>query len=262
MNKFSPKKNYILFILIGLIIFFSLYFYFYINNESFENNEFLNNSIFICYSTPNYDTMTSIFLDSLKKITSPDKIIHKLDTPPEQLMSKSGFQTDLWYYCVTSKISHLVDILFKSNNYYCKYFIFTDCDIRYISKNKTHWESLKEFIDNNNNDIFFMRENESTDVNSGFFIIKNNENLNNVREFFINVLNTILVTSKKEMPFGDQSIINNMKQNINYGFIPNEYVIFGENINDEQKSLFHHAVGVSTIDDKLNQINNIMTIVG
>jgi hypothetical protein len=37
-------------------------------------------------------------------------------------------------------------------------------------------------------------------------------------------------TQKIEMPFGDQSIINNMKNKINYGFIPNDYVIFGTTI--------------------------------
>jgi len=258
------KKNiyfYYLLPILGLIA-IVLYLIRFINIEEFkESDNFLTNSIFICYSTPNYNKLTDISLDSLKQIISPYKIIHKLDTPPEQLMSDSGFQTDLWYYCVTNKIGHLVDILRNSNNYPCEYFIFTDCDIRYISENKHHWDSLKEFIDNNDNDIFFMRENDSTDVNSGFFIIKNNENLNNNMRFFVNVLNKISVTDKKNMPFGDQSIINNMKQNINYGFIPNEYVIFGDNVNDKKKALFHHAVGATTIDDKINQINKIMTIV-
>lgn len=59
------------------------------------------------------------------------------------------------------------------------------------------------------------------------------------------------------MPYGDQSIINNLKNKINYGFIPNYYVVFGTSIYDSNKSLFHHAVCCRDVDDKIIQINKI-----
>ena len=59
------------------------------------------------------------------------------------------------------------------------------------------------------------------------------------------------------MPFGDQTIINNLKHNINYGFIPNDFVIFGTHIYNSSKSLFHHAVCCTDVDDKILQINLI-----
>jgi len=59
------------------------------------------------------------------------------------------------------------------------------------------------------------------------------------------------------MPFGDQTIINNLKHIINYGFIPNDYVVFGSTIFNINKSLFHHAVGCIDVDDKIIQINKI-----
>jgi hypothetical protein len=59
------------------------------------------------------------------------------------------------------------------------------------------------------------------------------------------------------MPLGDQSIINNLKYKINYGFIPNEYVIAGTSIYDKNKCIFHHAIGCSDVDDKIQQINKI-----
>jgi tRNA uridine 5-carbamoylmethylation protein Kti12 len=174
------------------------------------------------------------------------------------LFKNTGFRTDLWYYCVRNKINHLINVL---KNYKClnniKYFIFTDCDIIYIKKNINEWYNLEKYIQNENKDIHFMRENSSDDVNSGFFIIKNNDNITNIIQFFIKVLQTIDTTEKVKMPLGDQSIINNLKNKINYGFIPNDYVIFGSIIFNINKSLFHHAVGCIDVDDKIKQINQI-----
>jgi hypothetical protein len=216
----------------------------------------LNKSLFICYSTPNYSKLTDICLDSLKSI-NVQNIHHMLDTSHPS--KTSGFQTDLWYYCVRNKIKHLINVLTDTcdsltNN---KYFIFTDCDIVYIKKNIDEWFNLEQFIINKNNDIFFMRENTSNDVNSGFFIIKNNDNIKNIINFFIEVLENFDKTDKKNMPFGDQSIINNLKNKINYSFIPNDYVIFGTTIYNKNKSLFHHAVCCRDVYTKIVQINEI-----
>ena len=41
-----------------------------------------------------------------------------------------------------------------------------------------------------------MRENTSNDINSGFFVIKNNNNIKNIIKFFIEVLQTIDITEK------------------------------------------------------------------
>jgi hypothetical protein len=140
------------------------------------------------------------------------------------------------------------------------YFIFTDCDIVYIKKNVNEWSNLENYIVNENNDIFFMRENTSSNVNSGFFIIKNNNignNIGNIIDFFCEVLRTIDTTDRRRMPLGDQSIINNLKNQLNYGFIPNDYVVFGNTIFNKDKALFHHAVCCRDVDGKIQQINDI-----
>jgi hypothetical protein len=174
------------------------------------------------------------------------------------LFKNTGFQTDLWYYCVRNKINHLIHVLktYESLNN-IKYFIFTDCDIIYIKKNKNEWYNLENYIQNDNKDIHFMRESSRNEVNTGFFIIKNNDNIKNTINFFIEVLQTMDTTEKVKMPYGDQSIINNLKNKINYGFIPNDYVILGTIIYNRNKSLFHHAVSCNDVDEKIIQINQI-----
>ena len=120
--------------------------------------------------------------------------------------------------------------------------------------------NLENYIINENKDIYFMRENISNDINSGFFIIRNNDNIKKINNFFIEVLQTIDITDKPNMPLGDQSIINNLKYKINYGFIPNDYVIYGTNIFNNNKSLFHHAVCSNDVLDKIVQINKIKSL--
>lgn len=216
----------------------------------------LDKSLFICYSTPNYSKLTNIFLNSLHDI-QVNNINHMTDDI-SILFKNTGFQTDLWYYCVRNKINHLINVLQDYDSLKnTKYFIFTDCDIIYIKKNINEWHNLENYIQNENKDIHFMREGISNDVNSGFFIIKNNNNIKKIINFFVEVLKTIDITKKEQMPYGDQSIINNLKNKINYGFIPNDYVVFGTSIYNRNKSLFHHAVCCRDVDDKIIQINNI-----
>ena len=213
-------------------------------------------SLFICYSTDNYSKLTNLCLNSLQDI-NVNNINHMKDEL-DISNKKTGFRSDLWYYCVLNKINHLINVLknYDSLNN-IKYFIFTDCDIIYIKKNLNEWYNLENYIQNENKDIYFMRENTSNDVNSGFFIIKNNDNITNTINFFVNVLQTIYTSKKENMPYGDQSIINRLKSKINYGFIPNDYVVFGTTIYNSNKSLFHHAIGCKDVDDKIIQINRI-----
>ncbi len=216
----------------------------------------LDKCLFICYSTPNYSTLTNIFLNSLHDI-QVNNINHMIDDI-SSLFKNTGFQTDLWYYCVRNKINHLINVLQDYDSLKnTKYFIFTDCDIIYIKKNINEWYNLENYIQNENKDIHFMREGTTNDVNSGFFIIKNNNNIKKIINFFVEVLKTIDITKKEKMPYGDQSIINKLKNKINYGFIPNDYVVFGTRIYNSNKSLFHHAVCCRDVDDKIIQINKI-----
>ena len=220
----------------------------------------------ICYSTPNYSPLTQLFMNSLIKIgVQKEQVNYKLDIPDEELVEKgTGYNTDLWHYCVLNKIKHLIDTLKETRIKQRKYFIFTDCDIHFLVKNKHEWHNLDKHCMSTNKDIYFMREGEGKEVNTGFFIIKNNQNLPHIIRFFETVYETMKTTPREKMKFGDQTIINNMKQQINYGTIPNDYVIWGTTIYNKQKALFHHAIRCKDVADKVEQIKKmyikVMTI--
>ena len=170
---------------------------------------------------------------------------------------EEGFQTDLWYHCVSSKIKNVINVLSKPSA--CKYFVFSDCDVHYIEKNKQYWNVLEEFIVESPENIFFMRENDTSQINSGFFIIKN-KNVEKMIEFFTLVYSIMQNTPKRQMPLGDQTIINNNLHRIKYNYIPDKYVIWGRNVTDTETSLFHHAVQCGDIESKMEQIKEILSI--
>ena len=219
----------------------------------------LDKSLFICYSTPNYSKLTNMFLNSLYDINVNDNNInHMFDDTTNKMFTETGFRTELFYYCLRSKLHHLINVL---KNHDClnniKYFISTDCDIIYIKNNINEWYNLENYMQNENKDIYFMRENTSSDLNCGFFIIKNNENITNIINFLIEVSEIFDTSENADVPFGEQTIINKLKNKINYGLIPNEYVIWASNIHNINKSLFHHAVCTTDVYDKIEQINQI-----
>lgn len=215
----------------------------------------LKRSLVIAYSTPNYSVLTDQFLGSLQNIGDPITIAHKIDETISHPFIDQGFQTDLWYYCVYHKIKHFVDVMTSPDIPLLDidYFIFSDCDIYFYKKNAHEWKNLETYIKSQEEkDIFFMRENHMEDeANTGFFIIKNNKNLQQVIRFFEQVLTEMEQIEQKDMPFGDQSVINKNKHELNYDFIPNEYVAWGTIIFDKHKTLFHHSVATN---DKLAQI--------
>ena len=219
----------------------------------------LDKSLFICYSTPNYSELTNMFLDSLRDINVNDNNLkHMLDYSTTEMFKETGFKSDLWYHCNRAKLRQFISVITNHKSLtHIKYFICTDCDVIYIKKNIDEWCNLESFMQNEDKDIFFMREYTTNDINGGFYIIKNNDNITSIIDFLTEVSKIFHLSKNAEVPMGEQQIINNLKYGINYGFIPNDYVIFGSHIYNVNKSLFHHAVCAADISDKILQINNV-----
>jgi hypothetical protein len=226
----------------------------------------LDNSLIIAYSTYNYKLRDN-FINSLLKLNFNkdninlfiDNIINKDD--------EVECNTNIWIKIKIKKLKNLIDILkININNINYKYFISSDCDINFLTDNINEWKNLEYYIDKSNIDIFFMSENNSLDLNgnnvlnTGFFIIKNNENLIDIIIYLNDVLNLMLEYPLNRNISGDKDIINQLKSHVNYGIIPNEYVIWSTNIFDANKSLIHHPVCCSNVNEKINQIKYINDI--
>jgi hypothetical protein len=217
----------------------------------------LENFLIICYTTPNYERITEHFLNCLDTITVPKaNICIKRDIPPVELMSKEGFKSNLWYYCLITKLKHLIDSLILNKGKY-DYYISSDCDIQFLYHHIDKWYDLEQYMKTNNKDIYFMREGLTEEVNGGFYIICN-RNLDSTINFLKSVYEEMLITPYSKMELGDQTIINKKIIGMtNIGKIPLEYVVWGHDIYDHTNSLVHHAVQTSGTIDKIAQMKKI-----
>ena len=244
----------------------------------------IKNSILVCYSTPNYKPLSDLFIESAVSVGfSKNNIYHNYDETykenereNEQTRENEGFQSKLWYYCISQKIKHLINILHNvlsertniSSNYlnHQKYLIFSDCDVSFIEKNKEQWTELETHINSSPNNVFFMREKDTEQINTGFYIIKleNNDIIRDVLHYFVFVYEKICITTNAQMPLGDQTVINEtigfFASSIKYNFIPNKYAIWGEHVWDIDNALFHHAVCCSNITEKIEQIKMVKSL--
>lgn len=217
----------------------------------------IEKSLIICYSTPNYETLANICLTSLYKIgVQKQNIIHKMDTPPIDLMRTTGFMTDLFYYCICHKVEHLIETLRTYSNEY-EYYISLDMDIWFIEKHAHLWVDLERYIAQHPAvDVFFMRENGTANANGGFFIIKN-DHIMDVIAWLQHIHDELLRRPRSDLPMLEQQLINETKHSICHGFIPDDYVIWGNCIHNPGRALFHHAVCCYDTGDKLSQIDRI-----
>jgi len=218
----------------------------------------LENFLIICYTTPNYERITEHFLNCLDTITVPKaNICIKRDIPPSELMRKEGFKSNLWYYCLITKLKHLIDSLVLNKDKY-DYYISSDCDIQFLYHHIDKWYDLEQYMKTNNKDMYFMREGLTEEVNGGFYIICN-QNLDSTINFLKEVYEEMLITPYSKMELGDQTIINKKIIGMtNIGKIPLEYVVWGHDIYDHTNSLVHHAVQTSGTIDKIAQMKKVI----
>jgi len=217
----------------------------------------LYNSCFICYSTSNYSQLASQCLKTIKEMGIDEKdIYHRLDDV-ECKNIKTEFQSKFWYNCVINKIEHLVNTLENVKEKY-KYFIMSDCDIQYNRQNKHHCIKLEQYINDNENNLFFMQEFNKNLVNTGFIIIKNNK-IDHTINFFRKCFDILKKKDqiKKKYPYGDQSVINKLLKNYKFSFIPNKFVVWGNHIYNKRRALLHHSVCAKNIKEKLEQMEII-----
>jgi hypothetical protein len=174
----------------------------------------LNKSIFISESRLNDSFLTRKCLESLNNINAT------INTSE------------------LSKIKHLLEVLNKVKELKDINYVIFSCDIFYIKKNAEEWNQLETYLLNNNKDMYFFRLPNSSFLNSDFFIIKNNKNINLTIKFFKEVL----------QQYQHPNLINELKNKINYGVIPPEYVVFGNTIYNKDKCLIHYSESVEQID--------------
>jgi hypothetical protein len=213
--------------------------------------------LWLAYSTDNYQDLADVWKSSLLQITSVKDIRHKIDNISGNY-DESGFQTQLFRDACVNTINFLISELSNVKNY--NYIVLTECDIQYF---KNDWSDLFKFIEEDGKSIYFMRENGNEEINSGWYILKSS------------YADTFKKFLEKMIKFGDirndklpiQDYYNNHKNELDYGYIPDKYIIWGGNLTDKNSStvLLHHSVAVGAnsrgrrgnVDNKLEQMKDV-----
>ena len=217
----------------------------------------LTNVCIIAYTTPNY-YISKYFEESVERIMNKEDIyLKKEKLPSDYFGEKDGLRSKIWYHCLRRKLEHLKDTLIKIKDKY-DYYIFSDCDIQYF-RNEKSWTNLFTFIRYSSKNIFFLRENTWSDVNTGFYIIKNNY----IDHFVKYLEQNVLSKDIRQYPLGDQDLINRSKHYLCYEYIPLEFTIWATNYKESNKDTYilHHAVVTSNCKEKEKQmlmIQNLM----
>jgi len=189
------------------------------------------------------------FMNSVSCIPNSTHFHLNIKIPQELAMHGFGFQKPSWYHCIYEHRKYALKII--DNNDY-DYYLITDCDIQFFAND---WTSLLSYLNNSENDVLYMKEADTQDVNCGFQVVKN-------KTAYIEFMKDVLSEERFfTAEFSDQSIVNERKHSINYGYVPKCTTIWGSLFDEEFKSsyLLHHSVNTNDKRQQLQMIKQKMS---
>lgn len=213
----------------------------------------------ICYSTPNYAPLANHCAESLLRLGLPRAQLHWWvdDSFAE---TDGSFRTSLWYHSVSQKILHLIvslDLLVRRDIAFAgKWILFTDMDVQYFGPSHL-WSAAALAL--TTHEVMFLREGATDEVNSGVFFIRATPDvMRRASAFFQRVLARMKERTRESMPYGDQTIVNELlpMSGLDVGFLPDAMVGFGRNC--PRTALFHHAVAAGSMGAKLEQQRDVL----
>lgn len=179
---------------------------------------------FVAYSTKNYQLLTDVWYDSLKKLPLQKNIHLTVEDVPG--VTYAG--------AIQNKIKNLIGHTPSRGTFLI---VSSDCDIRFYENGD--WEGLMDFIAKSPRKMFFMRDCSPDNVNGGFYIIKR-DYFEHYKGFLRNMLATRDVS---KYYYVDQCYINEHRDELDWDYIPDEYIMCGANWRwDKSRVCLYHAI--------------------
>lgn len=181
---------------------------------------------FVAYSTKNYQLLTDVWLESLKKVPVPKNIHLRIDEDvPGACVTYAG--------AIENKIKNLIG---HTPSRGTMLIVSSDCDIRFYENGD--WEGLVDFIAKSPRKMFFMRDCSPDNVNGGFYIIKRD-----YFEHYKGFLRRMLKHGISDYYYVDQCYINEHRDELDWDYIPDEYIMCGANWRwDKSRVCLYHAI--------------------
>lgn len=157
-----------------------------------------------------------------------------------------GFQTDSWYDIIRIKVENTASYLTTQPD--GRIALCSDSDIMFVNETDLFSRLAREkFASDPDLDMWIMEESTEGIANGGFYFVRNSKK---IRMF----LRRMATSCYDKTPLADQNFLNeNIRDCLNFQFIPKDYIICGTDIHEPKKSLFMHNVGVGSVQEKLDQ---------
>lgn len=204
----------------------------------------LKDTCLISYSLSN-DHLSKHLVNSTKNLIDLNHVYLKDDS----LMSKVYTDDNFHVHSKKRRLNHYKNKLMLLKNKY-KTFIVTDCDGRFFG-NMSGWTELYEFMRKSEKQIFFMKDDGTNNIHTGFFILKDS-----YVDMFINYIKHTLLHDSIELS-NHRLLLTNARKDLSCEFIPSKFIIWGYRFTILHKKYYvvHHFVSNSNNDDKKNEDN-------
>jgi hypothetical protein len=205
---------------------------------------------FVAYATENYKVLADVWLNSVKTIVSDANDIHlRVDS----IHGEYDAMNDVYVQSIENKLENLLD--FEPTK---ELVVSSDCDIQFFKDGD--WEALFNHIRKSTRQIFFMRDAIREHVNAGFYIVKK-EYFNTVYKSFVR---RMITHGIREYSLLEQAYINEHRDELDWGFIPDEYIV--DKLNDSTYDLdricIHHAICAGkTLMEKLACMHKVKSMI-
>jgi hypothetical protein len=160
-----------------------------------------------------------------------------------------GYETCSWHHCLKEKIKYLLHVLNHTSH---EYIIFSDADVQFLQPHKL--DIFIKYAKQKQLDFMGMKEDYSDDYNTGFFVVRVNENMKN---FF----STIVYIMTHDDSANDQTVFNKLiaafPNLIKHEPIPG-YYYFWATVCHGLCPIFHHAVATRNVNEKMQQMDDVM----
>lgn len=204
----------------------------------------LKDTCLISYSLSN-DYLSKHLVNSTKGLLDPNHIYIKDDSMLSKLYTDDTFH----FHSKKKRLNHYKNKLMLLKHKY-NTFIVTDCDGRFFC-NMGGWVELYNLIKESEKQIFFMKDDDTNNIHTGFFILKHN-----YVDVFVNYIKNTLLHDNIELS-NQQLVLTNAKKDLNCEFIPSKFIIWGYKFTILHKKYYvvHHFVSKSNNDDKKDEDN-------
>lgn len=210
----------------------------------------LKDTCLISYSLSN-DYLTKYLVNSTKDLIESNHIYIKDDSVMSKLYTDDN---TLRVHSKKRRLNHYKNKLMLLKRKY-NTFIVTDFDCRFFC-NMDGWNELYEFIKESEKQVFFIRDDDTNNFYTRFFILKDS-----YVDLFVNYIKNTLLHDSNELN-SHHLVLTNAKKDLSCEFIPSKFIIWGNKFTILHKNYYvlHHFVSKSnneTKDSDYKQIDMI-----